>query len=188
MLQSSRTTAHSVSASDPRLDALLAQLELPRARLSLDELELVVYNVAAHPSLFEAHVVDDPAHRWCTLLHATDNFDVRVLSWGRNEPSDWHDHAGSSGAFAVSSGTLLERYRRDDATSIATRRLAAGRVGSFGASHVHVVNDATTTTVSVHAYSPPLRGLTFYDRTLHGFVARAVVHEAPHANFEPFVD
>jgi hypothetical protein len=106
------------------------------------------------------------------------NFEVRLLSWQNDRSSDWHDHGGSSGAFYVADGALSERYRGDDGVAIASRRLAAGQHGAFGPSHVHdVVHAAGRPAVSVHAYSPPLTGLTYYDKRAHGFVAREVVAE-----------
>jgi hypothetical protein len=103
---------------------------------------------------------------------------VRLLSWQNDRSSDWHDHGGSSGAFYVADGALSERYRGDDGVAIASRRLAAGQHGAFGPSHVHdVVHAAGRPAVSVHAYSPPLTGLTYYDKRAHGFVAREVVAE-----------
>jgi hypothetical protein len=37
--------------------------------------------------------------------------------------------------------------------------------------------------VSIHAYSPPLNGLTFYDRTRFGFIAREFIEEERRSTF-----
>lgn len=73
---------------------------------------------------------------------------------------------------------LLERYRDADGVTVASRRLAAGQHGAFGPAHVHdVVYEAGQPAVSIHAYSPPLSRLTYYDHTPCGFVAREVIPE-----------
>jgi hypothetical protein len=53
-----------------------------------------------------------------------------------------------------------------------------GSVASIGTDYVHDVDfEDGEPAVSIHAYSPPLRGLTFYDHTPYGFVAREIVLE-----------
>lgn len=84
----------------------------------------------------------------------------------------------SSGAFVVTSGSLVEQSRDPDGVSLVSRRLAVGHGVSFGPGHVHdVVHETGEPAVSIHTYSPPLSGLTFYDRTPYGFVAREVIAE-----------
>jgi hypothetical protein len=106
-----------------------------------------------------------------------------------------HDHGGSSGAFTVLSGTLSEAvYRRahplrPDAggtrgesllppgevstpSLVEHQRLAATGVG-FGARYVHDVrNLSDLPAVSVHAYSPPLTSMNFYDLGERGELLR----------------
>jgi hypothetical protein len=157
---------------------LLAGLQLPEGRLSRIDLERVVYALAQRPDLIDDLVVDDEINRWWFLLLREHNFEVRILSWETNQTSDWHDHGGSSGAFAVTAGTLVEQYRSSDHVAIETRQFGSGDIGSFGPDHVHDVDYVSgRPAVSVHAYSPPLRGLTFYDNTRFGFVAREFVLE-----------
>jgi hypothetical protein len=156
-----------------QLRELLEGLGLPEGRLSTGELESVVRAVAARPELFEDLVVDDVTNRWWLLLYKSDNYEVRILSWERDQSSDWHDHGGSSGAFAFTAGTVIEYYRASNQVDIETVRYSAGDHGSFDPAHVHdMLYEAGRPAVSVHAYSPPLKGLTFYERTALGFVAR----------------
>jgi len=45
--------------------------------------------------------------------------------------------------------------------------------------------------VSIHAYSPPLSGLTYYERTRFGFVAREFIEEERRSTFrttQPHLD
>jgi hypothetical protein len=161
-----------------RIAQLLAELGLPDSRLAEGELAQVVATIGAKPYLFADLVGHSQSSRWWMLLFRAANFEVRLLSWEHDQSSDWHDHGGSSGAFYVVDGALSERYRAEDGVAIASRRLAAGQRGAFGPSHVHdVVHAAGRPALSVHAYSPPLTGLTYYDKGAHGFVAREVVPE-----------
>lgn len=140
---------------------------------------------ASRPHIFADLVVDDPDTRWWMLLHDAENFDLRVLSWERDQETDWHDHGGALGAYTVTSGTLVERFRDVDNVSLVTRRVGVGQFATFGSSHVHdVVYGDGPPAASVHAYSPPLTGLTFYDRTRFGFVSREVVSEEHLKPFE----
>jgi hypothetical protein len=157
---------------------VLGALELPDGRLSERDLERVALAVTARPDLYEDLIVDDVQSRWWLLLHRFPNFEVKLLTWEKDQESDWHDHGGSSGVFAVTAGALAERYRGADAVSIASRTFEVGQHGTFGPNHIHdVLHVNGRPAVSVHAYSPPLTGLTFYDRSEFGFVAREFIPE-----------
>jgi hypothetical protein len=60
-----------------------------------------------------------------------------------------------------------------------------GDVTSFGTDYVHDVDfeSGRRPAVSIHAYSPPLHCMTFYDHTPYGFVAREVVPEERRTEF-----
>ena len=153
-------------------------LHLPTGRLDEETLEGITNALAARPELFEDLLVDDPVNRWWLQLFATESYEVRLLTWEREQSSDWHDHGGSSGAWSVTAGALYETFRAEDHVSIRDRHYVTGDSGSFGPEHVHdVVYESGTPAASIHAYSPPLSGLTLYDRTRFGFVAREFVLE-----------
>ncbi|MGC1239343.1 MAG: cysteine dioxygenase family protein [Acidimicrobiales bacterium] len=157
---------------------VLNDLELPDVRLTINELEMVVLAVASRPELFEDLVIDDETNRWWLQFFKTDNFEVRILGWEVDQRSDWHDHGGSSGVFAVTQGTLFEKYRARDNVSIESRRYTVGQRGSFGPDHVHdMVHESGKPAVSVHAYSPPLTGFTSYVHSAYGFIAEKYVSE-----------
>jgi quercetin dioxygenase-like cupin family protein len=153
-------------------------LQLPTGRLDTDTLEKVTNALAARPDLFEDLLVDDEVNRWWLQLFATESYEVRLLTWEREQSSDWHDHGGSSGAWTVTAGALYETYRAVDHVSVRDRHYVAGDSGCFGPEHVHdVIYESGQPAASIHAYSPPLSGLTVYDRTRFGFVAREFVAE-----------
>jgi mannose-6-phosphate isomerase-like protein (cupin superfamily) len=156
----------------------LDALDLPAGRLSEADLTRVVLAITSRPELFTDLIVDDRESRWWLLLQRTANFEVKLLTWEQDQSSDWHDHSGSSGAFAVTSGRLQEQRRAADLVSVASRTLGPGQHATFGPNHIHDVDYLSgEPAVSIHAYSPPLTSLTFYDRTDFGFVAREVIPE-----------
>ena len=107
--------------------------------------------------------------RWFTRLHADDELDVWLISWVPGHTTELHDHGGSLGALTVLSGALHE-YRWDG-ERLRRRRLDAGDQAAFPLGWVHDVVGAPTlatpdtTTLSVHAYSPPLTAMSYYEVT-----------------------
>jgi hypothetical protein len=157
------------------LRELLDSLGLGRERLTPTELEHVVAEVVARPDLWRDLVVDSADRRWWLVLHRTQSYEVRLLSWEIDQTSDWHDHGGSSGGFSVVDGTLDERYRTNAGADVRERRLGPGSAGCFGPAHVHdMVHRSGRPAVSIHAYSPPLTLLTTYEETPYGLVATGV--------------
>ena len=106
----------------------------------------------------------DPDERWHVRLLRDERVDVWLISWTTDQGTQLHDHGGSLGAYTVVSGELSEA-RWDPVTAQLTDQVvAAGDAVAFGTSYVHDVrNIRSTTAVSVHAYSPPLTHMNFYD-------------------------
>ncbi|WP_424805070.1 cysteine dioxygenase [Rhodococcus sp. 27YEA15] len=120
--------------------------------------------------------------RWATRLHADDDVDVWLISWVPDRNTELHDHAGSFGALTVLSGALTEfRWAGD---TLVERQLDAGDQASFPLGWVHDVVRASDTsdstgeispdapTLSVHAYSPPLTAMSYYEVTEHQTLRR----------------
>ncbi|MGH9297394.1 MAG: cysteine dioxygenase [Acidimicrobiales bacterium] len=168
----SEVTSEAPSDRAFQIAAKLSGLHFGSGRLAQPELELAATTIAASPELYEDLVVDSTLTRWWIILHRTPGYEVRLLSWEYDQSSGWHDHGGSSGGFAVTSGVLLERCRSDDGVSIDSHRFERGAHGHFGPAHVHdVLHAEGQPAVSIHAYSPPLTVLTRYEVTRFGFVA-----------------
>ena len=119
------------------------------------------------------------SQRWFTRIHGDDELDVWLISWVPGHPTELHDHGGSLGALTVLSGSLNEF--RWDGRDLRRRRLDAGDQAGFPLGWVHDVvwaPRAVTTantgparatkappTLSVHAYSPPLTAMSYYEVT-----------------------
>lgn len=115
-------------------------------------------------------------NRWAARLQATDEMDVWLISWVPGKATDLHDHAGSLGALTVLSGELTE-YRWTG-TGLTPRTLEAGDQAAFPIGWVHDVthsgaaHPAADPTLSVHAYSPPLTAMSYYEVTAAGGLRR----------------
>jgi hypothetical protein len=136
------------------------------------ELGLATSAVAARRQLWEDLVERDHEERWFAPLFRSATFDLWLLAWEAGQATEWHDHGGSSGSFAVGEGRLFEQFRRPRAGWIGSRYLPAGRTATFGPAHVHLVtHGGGHTAVSIHGYSPPLVAMTFYQLTPYGLSA-----------------
>jgi len=155
---------------------VLGGLVPPAGRVAPGQLRAVTAGLAARRGLWADLVVRDPDVRWYLPLHRSNCCDVWLLAWERGQDTDWHDHGGSSGSFAVAEGCLIERCRTPGGRRITRRRLAAGEAVAFGPAHVHdVAHGGGGPATSIHAYSPPLVAMTYYGATEYGLIARETV-------------
>ncbi|KUI06620.1 cysteine dioxygenase [Mycolicibacterium acapulense] len=116
--------------------------------------------------------------RWFTRLHGDDELDIWLISWVPDRSTEMHDHGGSLGALTVISGALRET--RWDGGALRRRRLHAGDQAAFPLGWVHDVvwaperdtSAPVTPTLSVHAYSPPLTAMSYYEVTSRNTLRR----------------
>jgi cysteine dioxygenase type I len=117
--------------------------------------------------------------RWFVRLHGDDEFDIWLISWVPGHATELHDHGGSLGALTLLSGSLDEF--RWDGTQLRRRRLDFGDQAGFPLGWVHDVVWAPSgaahsarpgPTLSVHAYSPPLTVMSYYEVTGHATLRR----------------
>jgi mannose-6-phosphate isomerase-like protein (cupin superfamily) len=133
------------------------------AILDPDSVGVVAERLAAAVRPWELAAGTSPDERQYALLTATDLYDAWLIYWPPGTGLEPHDHGGSSGAFAVVTGTLDEDTILDGGT--ATTRVGPGDSVTFDGSHVHAVSNRSDAPVtSVHVYSPPLRAMGYYRR------------------------
>ncbi|CDO06846.1 cysteine dioxygenase [Mycolicibacterium cosmeticum] len=119
--------------------------------------------------------------RWYSRLYGDDELDIWLISWVPDRSTELHDHGGSLGALTVVSGALTET--RWNGEALKRRRLRAGDQAAFPLGWVHDVVwapsaagrsvatggsvgvPAAPITLSVHAYSPPLTAMSYYEVT-----------------------
>lgn len=109
--------------------------------------------------------------RWFVRLHGDDEVDIWLISWVPGHRTELHDHGGSLGALTLLSGSLDEF--RWDGQRLRRRRIEAGDQAAFPLGWVHdvlwappaAVAAPADPTLSVHAYSPPLTVMSYYEVT-----------------------
>ncbi|MEO6792198.1 MAG: cysteine dioxygenase family protein [Mycobacterium sp.] len=106
--------------------------------------------------------------RWFARIHGDERLDIWLISWVPGHATELHDHGDSLGALTVLSGSLDEFHW--DGDQLAKRRLESGDQATFSRGWVHDVVWAPSPepagpTLSVHAYSPPLVEMSYYDVT-----------------------
>jgi mannose-6-phosphate isomerase-like protein (cupin superfamily) len=154
-----------------------------RQALSTWQLAECVREVAADHATWRPLVRFGTTERWWTRLRSDEVVDVWLLTWLTGTGTDLHDHGGSSAAFTVVEGSLNEvrAYRSRDAMTISTVR--PGGVREVAPDVVHdVSNPSALPAISIHAYSPPLTAMTFYDPRPSGLKVR---HTQPTNSPEP---
>ncbi len=90
--------------------------------------------------------------------------DVWLLSWLPGQATELHDHGTSAAAFAVVAGELTEHRIEGGRVSIHPRPAATTTWVTPGVIH-DVHGSGRRPAVSVHAYSPPLTRMNYYDPT-----------------------
>ena len=154
--------------------------------LTIVDLAEIVQELADSPEIWWPKVRRASGERWYVPLLRDDVFEAWLLGWPAGGGIELHDHGASSGALVVVEGTLLETYigasswvrpggrlrfpsgsrRRGQGETPwpPRRRLPEGALVSFGPDHIHdVVNGGAGQALSIHAYSPRLRSMTFYE-------------------------
>lgn len=177
-------SARSALSATPPLDRAISSA-LPTRLRPADLLRLTdegAEDVLAgrYDHLLPANGMWPAEERWATRLLADDEVDVWLISWTPGKSTELHDHAGSLGALTVLSGALSEF--RWNGTELRRRTLTAGDQASFPIGWVHDVMRAPAAiesagpldpTLSVHAYSPPLTAMSYYEVTGHGTLRRS---------------
>lgn len=154
--------------------------------LTLEELAEWTRRVADQVRRGEHEIHADASERWHVRVHCDEQVDVWLISWTADQGTELHDHGGSAGAFTVVQGRLTEtawsggvapaderaRNRRPGHLTDLVRE--AGETSLFGGHYVHDVRNLDDEiAVSVHAYSPPLSRMHFYDVEAGRLIRRA---------------
>ena len=140
----------------------LSDALFPQRRLfANDPLTSLVERVAANTDWWSPRV-EFHQPRWWTKLIGTPDVDVWLLTWLTDQTTEFHDHGASRAAFTVVQGRLTE-YRAEARGEARATVHGPGAVSIVQPREIHdVVNLETEAAISIHAYSPPLRSMTYY--------------------------
>jgi predicted metal-dependent enzyme (double-stranded beta helix superfamily) len=139
-------------------------IERPHGRdLTREELGAVSAWLAERPELWRELVRHDPLQRVYEELLTDEHLSIWLICWSSGHDTGFHDHDGSAGAASVLSGDLREeRLRIGGPPSVV--ELGAGSQFDFASTDIHrVVHPGGEPAVSIHSYSPPLRGMGSYE-------------------------
>jgi predicted metal-dependent enzyme (double-stranded beta helix superfamily) len=134
-----------------------------------------VADLAAMPGLWRRFVRHSVTERLYARLHLSTTLEVWLICWSPRQDTGFHDHDGSRGAVVVVEGALEERRLVLGGRMPEPVGYPADRGFSFGASRIHDVGQAGDgLTTSLHAYSPPLGRMGFYEIAAGGTLTRRV--------------
>lgn len=134
-------------------------------------LSTIVSELAASPSFWKPHVAYQSPRRYWAKLVTRPDLDVWLLTWLQEQGTQFHDHGASHAAFAVLAGELTEVRPSLTGTGFTRRTLPKGSRATVDPYAVHdVYNAGRGPAISLHAYSPPLRTMTFYERATDGLI------------------
>lgn len=132
------------------------------SELSIKDLRALARSFTFDGASWRPYVAHDPHRRIFRKLADTDAATVWLICWMPGQDTGLHDHDGSSGAVEVLAGAVREERLCPDG-SIASRVVRAGGRFHFGPDAIHGVRHAgDEPAVTLHAYSPPLRGMGAY--------------------------
>lgn len=132
--------------------------------LDRSELAALVAELAADRESWMGQVRHLSERRWWTRLVRESGVDVWLISWPSLQHTDLHDHGASAAALTVVEGEL-DHVLASRSGELSHEIISRGTMLTVEPWAVHDVrNTSEAVAVSIHAYSPPLEQMTFYDR------------------------
>ena len=143
-----------------------------RGDLTRSELALLVEDLSAHPELWRHLLRQSPDERHFVQMFLDAHVEIWLICWCPTQETGFHDHGGSRGAVAVLQGMLSETLPNIVGDQPGTL-YRTGDYFSFGAARIHDVQHAAgDPAASLHAYSPPLGEMGFYELDDGGTLTR----------------
>lgn len=132
--------------------------------------------VAADRDLWRGAVRFDARDRYWSRLLQTADVDLWLLTWLPGQQTQLHDHGDAAAAVTVLSGAVVE-LRADASGALSAEHLQPGDAVWVAPGTVHdVAHAGAGPAVSLHAYSPRLTRMTFYEHSRTGLRAVRTVH------------
>ena len=116
----------------------------------------VIATRLAHAARHDQELVTPIGGRHWRKLASTMTYDAWLVAWAAGSGLPEHDHDGSTAAFRVIRGELVERLSQRG-RRVRLRVLGAGGIATVLPGQRHAVtNSGIATATSIHVYSPPL--------------------------------
>jgi predicted metal-dependent enzyme (double-stranded beta helix superfamily) len=139
--------------------------------LAIPDLRELVAALSAETERWQHLVRHDPQQRGFERLADEPDFEAWLICWMPGHDTGFHDHDLSSGAVTVISGSVKEERLGLGETS--SRVYVPGSTFDFTSSEIHRVTHAGDhPSVTLHAYSPPLRRMGAYAFARDGALKR----------------
>jgi hypothetical protein len=145
------------------------------ARVTRALLEDVVERVACRPDLWEPLVAEAPTGVHWERIPVPEAVEVFVVTWPTFTDTRLHSHDGAASAFVPVRGVVTE-IRPDEQLRLVPRKFVPGVTGVLDGYDVHELqNEHVEVAVSIHAFSPRLRSVTWWERQGEALVPSASV-------------
>lgn len=154
--------------------------------LTIEQLSDLVGRIADRPDVWLPMLrLPESGQRWWTRLSSDLRVDVWLLSWLPGHATDLHDHGVSAAAFTVVRGELTEVRVTPNGPCARVPR-PRGSMTTVGAGVIHdVLASGSQPAVSIHAYSPPLAKMTYYEIDPRGRARATSTLETAEPELEP---
>ncbi len=130
--------------------------------LTQRELRGAAARLALRPDVWSPLVRHDAEQRFYEEIFRDEHLSAWLICWMPGQDTGFHDHAGSSGAVAVVSGTVLEQRRAPLGDTVGSLH-SRGDVFDFESGVVHNVrHQGAGPATTLHTYSPPLTDMGEY--------------------------
>jgi predicted metal-dependent enzyme (double-stranded beta helix superfamily) len=145
---------------------------MSKGPLTATKLRALALGLAARPHLWQRHVRHDAAERTYTRLLLAEHVEIWLVCWMPGHDTGFHDHDDSAAGVAVAEGAVVdERLALGGDPRVAHH--GPGEAFDVAPSAIHRVRHAgDEPTVTIHAYSPPLRRVGTYEVDPDGTLLR----------------
>jgi hypothetical protein len=145
------------------------------ARVTRALLEDVVERTACRRDLWEPLVAEAPTGVHWERIAVPEDVEVFVVPWPTFTDTRLQRHDGAASAFVPVRGVVTE-IRPDEQLRLVPRKFVPGVTGVLDGYDVHELqNEHVEVAVSIHAFSPRLRSVTWWERQGDAFVPSASV-------------
>ncbi|MBC7643643.1 MAG: cysteine dioxygenase [Thermoleophilia bacterium] len=139
-------------------------LDMPEHSLTEVEMQTLLDGLAQAPDLWRDRVEFDDDERKCISIGGNGPVGIWLVCWANGQDTGFHDHDVSRGAAIVVAGLIEEELMAVGTPTAPSTVFGPGDRLGFPAHHIHrMTHVGADRTVTLHAYSPPLRYLGRYE-------------------------